>query len=85
VTTRPICLDCAHFDQAEAIRSGKYRCKAFPLEIPQTILVNNADHKKPYPGDNGIRFEPIRPGGTGVGQGISGSSAADTGRRNPVT
>lgn len=32
-------------------------CSAFPQEIPREILMNEFDHHKPYPGDNGIQFE----------------------------
>ena len=33
-------------------------CEAFPQGIPEEIWVGEFDHTKPYPGDNGIRFEP---------------------------
>ena len=33
-------------------------CTAFPDVIPQDILANVFDHRKPFPGDNGIQFEP---------------------------
>jgi hypothetical protein len=37
---------------------GKDRCGAFPDGIPRPILDNEADHRKPFDGDRGIRFEP---------------------------
>ena len=44
------CIDCKHKLKGKG-------CKAFPLEIPQDILLNRHDHQKPYPGDHGIRYE----------------------------
>jgi len=44
------CDRCRHY-----IKGPK--CKAFD-EIPFDILDGSHDHRKPYPGDNGILFEP---------------------------
>ena len=35
------------------------KCKAFPEGIPLEIFREEVDHEKPYPGDNGIQYEPI--------------------------
>jgi hypothetical protein len=53
----PQCFDCRHLYPGE--RGKPMRCKAFPERIPSQIGLNEHDHHKPYPGDNGIRFEPI--------------------------
>ncbi len=34
-------------------------CKAFPNSIPAIIYANEFDHRRPFPGDNGIRFAPL--------------------------
>lgn len=46
----PQCMFCkhCHYDRT---------CDAFPSGIPASILNGENDHKNPYPGDNGIRFE----------------------------
>jgi hypothetical protein len=57
MTNDPQCFECVHLD-----RSGDFsilRCRAFHDEIPVPIQMNKHDHRKPYPGDHGIRFEPI--------------------------
>lgn len=35
------------------------KCTAFPEGIPQAILQGDFDHRKPYPGDNGVRWKPL--------------------------
>jgi len=49
----PQCYRCEHY-------IGMFICKAFRDDIPDDIFKNYSDHTKPYPGDNGIRFEPIK-------------------------
>ena len=48
-----ICNKCKH------INENGVTCKAFPKGIPEEILRGDHDHRKPYPNDKGIRFEPI--------------------------
>ena len=35
-------------------------CRAFLDGILEAILADQAEHERPYPGDHGIRFEPVR-------------------------
>jgi len=46
------CFDCQHW-------TGRGRCEAFPNGVPDEILTNEHDHRKAYPGDNGIRFKRL--------------------------
>lgn len=57
----PQCLICKHFNEEE---KTKFACKAFPQGIPMDI-VRGFDHRKPYPGDKGIRFEEKEKAGKG--------------------
>jgi len=52
----PVCNSCKHF-HLEDIKINS--CDAFPEGIPEEIWRGDNDHKKPYPGDNGIQYEPI--------------------------
>ena len=50
-----VCNYCAHLINHGADRE----CKAFK-KIPLPIWEGKHKHRKPYKGDNGIRFEPIK-------------------------
>jgi hypothetical protein len=36
-------------------------CTAFPDGIPEVILDGRSQHRTPFPGDNDIRYEPVKP------------------------
>ena len=44
------CEGCAH-------RLGPGRCTAFPDGVPGAIVSGQHDHRAPYPGDGGIRYQ----------------------------
>ncbi len=46
------CLTCRHYE-------GDFACAAFPTRIPQIVLTGSHDHREPYQGDHGIRWEPL--------------------------
>ena len=48
----PQCSYCKH-------QTSHTTCAAFPELIPIDIIGNLHDHQEAYPGDNGIRFEPV--------------------------
>ena len=53
----PVCNGCRHFrDWRLGERIGF--CDAFPKGIPRAIWQGEHDHRTPFPGDQGIRFEP---------------------------
>ena len=49
----PICNKCMYYIK------GTITCKAFPKGIPEVILDGRNQHINPFPGDDGILFEPI--------------------------
>ena len=46
----PICRACLRL-------RGEDTCEAFPDGIPGRILYQHFDHRLPFPGDRGMRFE----------------------------
>jgi hypothetical protein len=52
----PQCFNCRHLSDG-----APPHCAAFPDEIPMAILLNEHDHKTPFAGDHGVRFEEGEP------------------------
>jgi hypothetical protein len=52
----PLCLTCVHYGRPPV---GGLPCKAFPKGIPDDILSSKVIHTAPYPGDHGIRYQPV--------------------------
>lgn len=57
-TGRPnLCTVCAHLRATGFLDGADPTCDAFPDGIPEPITFG-ADHRQPWPGDGGTRFEP---------------------------
>jgi len=54
-TSSPVCTYCMHL-----MLDGDRTCKAFPAGIPMAIWLGKNKHTKPFPNDQGIRFERAR-------------------------
>jgi hypothetical protein len=50
------CQLCIHLRQTG--HGIPWTCDAFPDGIPKAMIFYQHDHELPYPGDNGVRFEP---------------------------
>ena len=46
------CISCKHY-------TGVRSCQAFPEGIPVEVFTGKHDHRTAYPGDGGIRYEPL--------------------------
>lgn len=55
IVSNNICSECIHY-------KGGFppKCEAYPREIPNEIYYNGFDHRKEFPGDQGIRFEKVK-------------------------
>jgi hypothetical protein len=47
------CLSCVHK------HGGANTCDAYPGGVPEPITWGEVDHRLPYPGDHGVRFEAV--------------------------
>lgn len=57
MSNTPQCFECVHLDRDASF--NPIRCSAFPDGVPIPIQMNKHDHRKSYPGDHGVRFEPV--------------------------
>ena len=55
----PVCFGCTHMYPSGP--NHDLKCDAYPSDIPWDILLSKVDHRQPYPGDNGVVFEPKSP------------------------
>ncbi len=53
----PICYNCKR--KRPATSDLVFVCDAFPAGIPPAIIENRADHREPFEGDRGLRYDPI--------------------------
>ena len=53
----PICSACRHLISTPRRVGERATCTAYPEGIPTGIWPEGGDHRKPWPGDNGVRFE----------------------------
>ncbi len=51
----PQCAFCTRY-------LGDSKCPAFPERIPDAVWDGRHNHREPYPGDHGVRFEPTPDG-----------------------
>ncbi len=55
------CVRCRHL-HAQGITCAAFPGPDIPDVIPEPIRHDEFDHRQPYPGDHGIRWEPKTPG-----------------------
>jgi hypothetical protein len=54
-----VCSGCVHFRSSAFVDRGARTCEAFPNGIPAPIWNGQNTHRRPYPGDRGIVYEPL--------------------------
>jgi hypothetical protein len=57
----PICEGCTRRATADNnhLDGDGYTCEAFPKGIPEDIVLNQFDHRKPHAGDHELQFDPV--------------------------
>ena len=52
-----VCVLCNHLDRRALREQKRLVCPAFPNGVPREIREGYHEHRTPFPGDHGIRFE----------------------------
>lgn len=71
----PICVFCIFYKNDGTGPS----CTAYPERIPEVILQNEVDHRKPHEGDHDVQFIPDSPEGQQYANYIFGEESTESG------
>jgi hypothetical protein len=55
----PPCIRCKHMEIPPGSKDKALVCAAFPEGIPDGLLYGDHSHVTAFPGDNGLRYDPL--------------------------